>query len=89
MYMRRTHPALWRGSNSVSIQGNTLINIKYDSQTNSLMIFVINTGTSSNYVNIQCGGSTYRDLISGSTYSGNNGFSFNADALTCYIFEVK
>ena len=89
MSIRRNHPAMWRGSNSVSTKDGVIINVKWDSQTQTKIVFVANTGTWGSDVYVNCGGSNFKDLISGQQYSGNGGFNFNAYGLTCYIFEAK
>ncbi|KAH0790830.1 Alpha amylase, catalytic domain containing protein [Histomonas meleagridis] len=89
MSIRQNYPAMWRGSNSVSTKDGALINVKWDSQTQTKIVFVVNTGTSPTTVYVNCGGSSFKDLISGQQYSGNGGFNLNCDALTCYIFEAK
>ena len=89
MGIRNQYPAMWRGSNSLSTKDGALINVKWDSQTGTKIVFVVNTGTAPTDVYVNCGGSSFRELISGQQYSGSGGFNLHCDALTCYIFEAK
>lgn len=90
MSIRRNYPAMYRGTNSVSVSNGNLINVKYDSQTGSKIIFVANPGTWGYDTYISCSGcTTFKELISGQTYTGDGGFTFNPWGLTCYIFEAK
>ncbi|KAH0785693.1 Alpha amylase, catalytic domain containing protein [Histomonas meleagridis] len=89
MNIRLSYPAMYRGSNSVSTKDGALINVKWDDQTQTKIVFVVNTGTLPTTVYVNCGGSSFKELITGKEYSGNGGFNLDCDALTCYIFEAK
>ena len=89
MGIRQNYPAMWRGSNSVSTKDGALINVKWDQQTQTKIVFVINTGTLPTTVYVNSGSSYWKDLITGKEYSGNGGFNLYCEALTCYILEAK
>ncbi|KAH0796762.1 Alpha amylase, catalytic domain containing protein [Histomonas meleagridis] len=87
--IRKKNAACWRGTNSAYTQNGVLVNIKYDQQTNNKIVYVVNTGTSDQSLYVACGGSQYRDLISGGSLVGSGGFNINAQALTSYIILVE
>lgn len=44
MQLRRDNPALYRGTDSITIQGNIMINYKYDEETQNKIIVMCNIG---------------------------------------------
>ncbi|KAH0794720.1 Alpha amylase, catalytic domain containing protein [Histomonas meleagridis] len=85
--LRRQYPAMWRGTNSIAMKDGALVNVKWDQQTFTKIVFVVNTGTLPTNLYVNCGGTYFRDLMTGREMHGNQGFDLYCDALTCYIFE--
>lgn len=55
MQLRSQNPALYRGRDSVTIQGNVLINYKYDDETENKIIVVYNIGDQEETADYMCG----------------------------------
>ena len=54
MKFRNENPALYRGRDSVTIQGDILVNYKYDDETGNKVITMFNIGQNESTVNYMC-----------------------------------
>ena len=48
---------------------------------------MVNTGTLGTSLYVNCGGTFFKDLMTGREFHVNGGFNLECDPLTCYIFE--
>lgn len=93
MKIRREHPALYRGTNSVQVHNNdqVLVNCKWDNDTYDKVVFVINISTVHQTVYYDLSTAVrMKNLIDGTNISGVNGwFGINLGPLESRFFKVN